>query len=115
MPHHSREPALTTPQKRNVLYSPGNRLAAATLRARTPTGTLPGGQHRVSLSLWCGTFVIGQAFPWLLETLRGSGVFLLSALMCVPAILIAWKLLPETKGKTLEEIERFWLQSARPE
>jgi sugar porter (SP) family MFS transporter len=68
-----------------------------------------------TLSLWCGTFVIGQAIPLLLETLGGSGVFLLSALMCVPAILIVWKLLPETKGKTLEEIERFWLRSARPE
>jgi len=65
-----------------------------------------------TFSLWCGTFVIGQAFPWLLETLGGSGSFLLFALMCIPAILIAWKLLPETKGKTLEEIERFWLQKA---
>jgi SP family arabinose:H+ symporter-like MFS transporter len=65
-----------------------------------------------TLSLWCGTFVIGQAFPWLLETLGGSGAFFLFACMCVPAILIAWRLLPETKGKTLEEIERFWLQKA---
>jgi len=67
-----------------------------------------------TLSLWCGTFIIGQAFPWLLETLGGSGAFLLFAGMCVPAILIAWKLLPETKGKTLEEIERFWLRKAQP-
>jgi MFS transporter, SP family, arabinose:H+ symporter len=63
-----------------------------------------------TLSLWCGTFVMGQTFPWLLETLGGAGTFLLFGLMCVPAILIAWKLLPETKGKTLEEIERFWLR-----
>jgi SP family arabinose:H+ symporter-like MFS transporter len=62
-----------------------------------------------TLSLWCGTFIVGQAFPWLLETLGGTGVFVLFALMCVPAIVIAWKYLPETKGKTLEEIERFWL------
>jgi SP family arabinose:H+ symporter-like MFS transporter len=65
-----------------------------------------------TLSLWCGTFVVGQAFPWLLETLGGAGTFLLFALMCVPAILIAWKFLPETKGKTLEEIERFWLKKS---
>jgi MFS transporter, SP family, arabinose:H+ symporter len=65
-----------------------------------------------TLSLWCGTFVVGQAFPWLLETLGGAGAFLLFALMCVPAILIAWKFLPETKGKTLEEIERFWLKKS---
>ncbi|MBP1679373.1 MAG: sugar:proton symporter [Bacteroidetes bacterium] len=65
-----------------------------------------------TLSLWCGTFVVGQAFPWLLETLGGAGVFVLFALMCLPAIIIAWKFLPETKGKTLEEIERFWLKKA---
>ncbi len=65
-----------------------------------------------TLSLWCGTFVVGQAFPWLLETFGGSGAFFLFAVMCVPAILIAWRLLPETKGKTLEEIERFWLEKA---
>jgi MFS family permease len=67
-----------------------------------------------TLSLWCGTFVVGQAFPWLLETFGGSGAFFLFAVMCVPAILIAWRLLPETKGKTLEEIERFWLKKAHP-
>ncbi len=65
-----------------------------------------------TLSLWCGTFALGQAFPWLLESLGGAGAFFLFAFMCVPAILIAWKLLPETKGKTLEEIERFWLRKA---
>ncbi len=65
-----------------------------------------------TLSLWCGTFVVGQAFPWLLETLGGAGVFVLFAVMCIPAIFIAWKFLPETKGKTLEEIERFWLRKA---
>ena len=65
-----------------------------------------------TLSLWCGTFVVGQAFPWLLENLGGAGVFVLFALMCLPAIIIAWKFLPETKGKTLEEIERFWLRKA---
>lgn len=63
-----------------------------------------------TLSLWCGTFTVGQIFPWLLETFGGSGAFFLFVFMCIPAILIAWKLLPETKGKTLEEIERFWLR-----
>lgn len=44
----------------------------------------------------------------LLEGLRPTGTFLLFAVMCVPYILIMWKLVPETTGKSLEEIERYW-------
>lgn len=36
------------------------------------------------------------------------GTFFLFALMCIPYLLIMWKLVPETTGKTLEKIERWW-------
>ena len=62
-----------------------------------------------TLSLWVGTYIIGQSVPWLLENLSPQGTFWLFALMCIPAILITWKLVPETKGKTLEQIEMYWL------
>lgn len=58
--------------------------------------------------LWVGTYLIGQLTPWLLETLMPAGTFLLFAIMCVPYMLIVWKLMPETTGKSLEEIEQFW-------
>lgn len=61
------------------------------------------------LSLWIGTWLIGQLTPLLLATLRPEGTFLLFACMCVPYILIIWKLVPETTGKSLEEIEEYWL------
>ncbi len=64
-----------------------------------------------TLSLWIGTYLIGQLTPWMLETLTPSGTFFLFAVMCIPYILIVWKLMPETTGKSLEEIERFWLKS----
>ena len=32
----------------------------------------------------------------------------LFAVMCIPYILIMWKAVPETTGKTLEEIEEYW-------
>ncbi len=59
-------------------------------------------------SLWIGTYLIGQLTPWMLENLSPAGTFILFALMCVPYILIVWKLVPETTGKSLEEIERLW-------
>ncbi|MDR2148141.1 MAG: sugar porter family MFS transporter [Tannerella sp.] len=61
------------------------------------------------LSLWTGTFLIGQLTPWLLENLRPAGTFILFAFMCIPYMLIMWKLVPETAGKSLEEIEQIWI------
>lgn len=60
------------------------------------------------LSLWIGTYLIGQLTPWMLSTLTPTGTFLLFAVMCIPYMLIVWKLLPETAGKSLEEIEEMW-------
>ncbi|AVM52671.1 sugar porter (SP) family MFS transporter [Bacteroides zoogleoformans] len=59
-------------------------------------------------SLWIGTYLIGQLTPWMLQNLTPSGTFFLFAFMCVPYILIVWKLVPETTGKSLEEIETYW-------
>lgn len=59
-------------------------------------------------SLWVGTYLIGQLTPWLLATASPAGTFLLFAIMCIPYMLIVWKLMPETTGKSLEEIEKFW-------
>ncbi len=65
------------------------------------------------LSLWIGTFLIGQLTPWLLETATPAGTFFLFAFMCIPYMLIVWKMMPETAGKSLEEIERFWLKKEK--
>lgn len=60
-------------------------------------------------ALWVGTFIIGQLTPWLLENISPEGTFLIFAVMCIPYMYIIWKLVPETTGKTLEEIEEFWV------
>ena len=62
-------------------------------------------------ALWIGTYLIGQLTPWMLQTLTPAGTFFLFAVMCVPYMLIVWKLVPETTGKSLEEIERYWTRS----
>ena len=59
-------------------------------------------------SLWIGTYLIGQLTPWMLETLTPAGTFFLFAAMCIPYILIMWRAVPETTGRSLEEIERYW-------
>ena len=58
-------------------------------------------------ALWIGTYLIGQLTPMLLGWSQG-GTFFIFAVMCVPYMLIMWKVIPETTGKTLEEIEAFW-------
>ena len=58
-------------------------------------------------ALWIGTYLIGQLTPVLLGWSQ-AGTFFIFAAMCVPYMLIMWKVIPETTGKTLEEIEQYW-------
>ena len=60
------------------------------------------------LALWVGTYLIGQLTPWMLENLTPAGTFFLFAAMCVPYMLIIWRAVPETTGRSLEEIEKYW-------
>ena len=61
-------------------------------------------------SLWGGTYLVGQLTPWMLHNLTPAGTFWLFAVMCLPYLLIVWRLIPETTGKSLEEIERYWIK-----
>jgi len=59
-------------------------------------------------SLWVGTYLIAHLTPQLTTYLSLSGVFWLFGFMCFPYLLITYFLVPETTGKSLEEIEREW-------
>lgn len=63
-----------------------------------------------TMAVWIGTTFVGQMTPWFLENLKPHGTFWFFAACMVPAIYLAVKVMPETKGKTLEEIEKYWLQ-----
>jgi len=59
-----------------------------------------------TFSLWSACFVLTYTFPLLNNLLKASGTFWLYGLICVLGFWFILKKLPETKGKSLEEIER---------
>lgn len=63
--------------------------------------------------LWVSCFLVSQFFPYILDRLGGY-TFLIYAVMCLVCLGFVQCLVPETKGKTLEEIERGWAQPPRP-
>lgn len=52
------------------------------------------------------SFLVQLVFPWQLANLGNSGTFLIYGLFAIVGLLIIVKLLPETKGRSLEEIEQ---------
>jgi sugar porter (SP) family MFS transporter len=67
-----------------------------------------------TLLLWAANFVVSQTFPminedpWLVERFNHAFPFWLYALFCAVMIFVVQRYVPETKGKSLEEIERSW-------
>jgi len=57
--------------------------------------------------LWFSDFLVSEFFPYMLEKLKGD-VFFVYAIVCVVAFFVFIIFVPETKNKTLEEIERMW-------
>jgi SP family arabinose:H+ symporter-like MFS transporter len=63
--------------------------------------------------IWIAGFSSIQLFPLtvdLSQKLIGSaaGVFWMYTVICVFALLFGWKMMPETRGRTLEDISRSW-------
>lgn len=65
--------------------------------------------------LWLADYVVTQTFPlldakdsWFVRTFHHAFPFYIYAAFCVVLVLLVWRLVPETKGQSLEEIERSW-------
>jgi len=56
-------------------------------------------------TLWTACFILTYTFPWLNSALSTAGVFWTYAGICIGGWLFLFFLLPETRGKSLEEIE----------
>jgi MFS family permease len=61
-----------------------------------------------TMSLWIAAAIVAQVFPWMLENIHAEGTFLFFAVCSVGTIVLTILLIPETKNKSLEEIEEFW-------
>ncbi|MCL5020713.1 MAG: sugar porter family MFS transporter [Bacteroidetes bacterium] len=64
------------------------------------------GQALGSFTHWIMNAIIGLVFPIALAGVGGGNVFMFFALMMIPFFFFVWKVMPETKGKSLEELER---------
>jgi SP family xylose:H+ symportor-like MFS transporter len=67
-----------------------------------------------TFSIWLANYVVSQTFPiineneWLVTTFGGGFPFWLYAFFCVVTVVVSMRYIPETKGKTLEQIEEMW-------
>ncbi len=59
------------------------------------------------IALYISDFIVSLMFPWMIEAL-GNGTFYLFSGICALAVLFVFTMVVETKGKSLEEIERMW-------
>jgi SP family arabinose:H+ symporter-like MFS transporter len=59
--------------------------------------------------MWVADTIMGQLTPVLLREAGSAVTFWVFGFFCLIAFITVYKLLPETKGKSLEEIEKFWI------
>jgi len=63
------------------------------------------GQTLGSSTHWVMAAIIAFGFPYVAETFGGGTTFLFFGIMMILQLIFVWKLMPETKGKSLEQIE----------
>jgi len=59
-----------------------------------------------TVALWIGCFTLTYTFPLLNSVLGSSGTFWIYSLICASGFIFMFRVLPETKGKSLEELEK---------
>ncbi|MCK4990092.1 MAG: sugar porter family MFS transporter, partial [Bacteroidales bacterium] len=70
-----------------------------------PNEVRAGGQALGSFTHWFMAALIAFSFPAITEKLGGGTIFLIFAIMMVLQLLFVLRLMPETKGKSLEKIQ----------
>ncbi|MGV3641099.1 MAG: sugar porter family MFS transporter [Adhaeribacter sp.] len=70
-----------------------------------PNQVRASGQALGSFTHWIMAALIAFTFPYIAETLGGGTTFLIFTFMMVLQLLFVWRLMPETKGTSLEKME----------
>lgn len=73
-----------------------------------PTKTRGIAMSFCTVVLWVGVLAITQFTPWLLENVGGASTFWIFMLNAIFLLWFVWTRVPETKQRTLEEIEQSW-------
>jgi MFS family permease len=71
----------------------------------------------VCVFLFGSSFLTAQLFPIAMDWLRQktgtpAGMYVVFAMICTSCALFVWRMLPETKGLTLDEMGAFWRRAA---
>jgi MFS transporter, SP family, arabinose:H+ symporter len=61
-------------------------------------------------TLWSGTLVVTFTFLTLVKVLNLWGTFAIYGMLSFLCFVYVWKMVPETKGRTLEQIQNIWSQ-----
>jgi sugar porter (SP) family MFS transporter len=73
-----------------------------------PTRTRGRAMSLATAAVWAACFLVSQSFPLLIEHVGPAWTFWAYGALCLGAIVFVWLFVPETKGRTLEEIEQSW-------
>jgi sugar porter (SP) family MFS transporter len=61
-----------------------------------------------TMVLWLGNVILMQLFPVMMERF-GGGTFYIFSFICLLAFIFTWTMVKETRGVSLEEIEKIWV------
>ncbi len=68
-----------------------------------------------TMTIWISCLLVAQTFPMLRENLGPAACFAVYAACMIPAMLFVGFVLPETKGRSLEELERILYENEKTE
>jgi MFS family permease len=63
------------------------------------------GMAAATFFLWISCYTLTLTFPMIMSAVGGNGAFITYSVLCITGALITYRFLPETKGKSLENIE----------